>query len=155
MYYWQKEKILITTIASLKLMPYSYQENLPKRPSGQIWGWGLRIRHKCVVRWKVVGQRKECSGVSKHGYIPCHSGSVPKFTRASDVTFFDLAKQGEITSHTCRTMPLMAVWQWCFTGLVCTLSHTIHHDVSGYDSTGMVAVIWVPLSCRYGNGVQP
>ena len=39
-----------------------------------------------VVRWKVEGRRKEYSGVSEHGNIPRHSGSVPIYTRASDVT---------------------------------------------------------------------
>ena len=64
-------------------------------------------------------------------------------------------KQGEVTSRTCHTMPLMAVWRQCFMGLVCTVSHTMYHDVSGYDGMGMVAVIWMPLSRRYDNGVQP
>ena len=39
-----------------------------------------------VVGWKVEGQRKECLGVSEHGNIPRHSGSVPTHTHASDVT---------------------------------------------------------------------
>ena len=49
--------------------------------SGQIRGQGPRIRRERMVRWKVEGQRKECSGVSEHGNIPRHSRSVPKYTQ--------------------------------------------------------------------------
>ena len=98
--------------------------------------------------------------MAPHNPDPNHSNSTMTLTTIEVVTTTTIevtttTKQGEVTSHACCTMLLTAVWRWCFMGLVCTISCTMHHDVSGYDGIGMVAVIWMPLSRWYGNGVQP